>query len=210
MDLEQRVKTLEYEMKILKNEIQRTLLDIQEQVLVHYYPALRTEEAVPTDGIVQAVEAIRAKQVTAPAPAAAAPVSVAPPAPAPEPVAPPPLPIVKKVSLDEIRAAHSQPAAAQVPDQIRMLKLMEWAMACAAKIGGKRTAQVIEICHQRGFLTADLREVLVRIAGFNRGITAESVPTNDVLAELLRLADLIGHSAAPDDALTWMEEASIG
>ncbi|OGO39719.1 MAG: hypothetical protein A2Z03_05885 [Chloroflexi bacterium RBG_16_56_8] len=209
MDLEQRVKTLEYEMKILKNEIQRTLLDIQEQVLVHYYPALRTEEAVPTDGIVQAVEAIRAKQVTAPAPSAAAPISVVPLAPVP--VAPPPLPIVKKVSLDEIRAAHTQPVVApQVPDQIRMLKLMEWAMACAAKIGGKRTGEVIEICHQRGFLTADLREVLVRIAAFNRGITAASVPTNEVLAELLKLAELSCHPSAPDDALTWMEEASIG
>ncbi len=29
MELEQRVKTLEYEIKILKNEVQRTLLDIQ-------------------------------------------------------------------------------------------------------------------------------------------------------------------------------------
>jgi len=38
--LEQRVKTLEYEMKILKNQIQRTLLDIQEQILIHYYPTL--------------------------------------------------------------------------------------------------------------------------------------------------------------------------
>ena len=47
MELEHRVKTLEHEIKILKNEIQRTLLDIQEQVLVHYYPALRTEDAVP-------------------------------------------------------------------------------------------------------------------------------------------------------------------
>lgn len=58
MDLEQRVKALEYEMKILKNEVQRTLLDIQEQVLVHYYPSLRTEELVPT----QAMESIREKK----------------------------------------------------------------------------------------------------------------------------------------------------
>jgi hypothetical protein len=45
VELGQRVKTLEYEMRILKNEIQKTLLDIQEQVLIHYYPALRTEES---------------------------------------------------------------------------------------------------------------------------------------------------------------------
>jgi hypothetical protein len=41
MELERRVKTLEQEIKILKNQIQTTLREIQEQVLIHYYPALR-------------------------------------------------------------------------------------------------------------------------------------------------------------------------
>lgn len=43
MELERRVKTLEQEMKILKNQIQTTLRDIQEQVLMHYYPSLRSD-----------------------------------------------------------------------------------------------------------------------------------------------------------------------
>jgi hypothetical protein len=75
VELEQRVKTLEYELKILKNEIQRTLLDIHEQVLVHYYPSLRLEETQAPATVVQAVEAARAKQSrTEPAaPAASAP-----------------------------------------------------------------------------------------------------------------------------------------
>jgi hypothetical protein len=64
VDLEQRVKTLEYEMKILKADVQRTLLDIQEQVLVHYYPALRTEEEKPSEGTIQAIEALRSKQTS--------------------------------------------------------------------------------------------------------------------------------------------------
>ena len=67
MELEQRVKTLEYEMKILKNEVQRTLLDIQEQVLVHYYPALRTEESKPSEGTIQAIEALRSRPTGQPA-----------------------------------------------------------------------------------------------------------------------------------------------
>ncbi|MCA9901947.1 MAG: hypothetical protein KC433_27400 [Anaerolineales bacterium] len=40
MSLEDRVKELEEELKVLKNEIRATLLDIEEQVLVHYYPSL--------------------------------------------------------------------------------------------------------------------------------------------------------------------------
>jgi hypothetical protein len=63
MGLEQRVKTLEYEMRILKNEIQQTLLDIQEQILLHYYSSLRTEEPTPMDGLRQSVEAIQKKKV---------------------------------------------------------------------------------------------------------------------------------------------------
>ena len=81
MELEQRVKTLEYEMKLLKNEVQRTLLDIQEQVLVHYYPALRTEEEKPSEGTVQAIEALRSRQV-APSVAPAAPTPTGEPPPA--------------------------------------------------------------------------------------------------------------------------------
>ena len=44
MKIESRVEVLEHELKILKNEIQATLLDIREQVLNHYYPELRAEE----------------------------------------------------------------------------------------------------------------------------------------------------------------------
>ena len=62
-ELEGRVKTLEYEMKILKNEIQRTLLDIQEQVLIHYYPSLRMEdEGGSPPGVLQEFNSIQEKK----------------------------------------------------------------------------------------------------------------------------------------------------
>lgn len=43
MDLERRVKNLEQEVEILKNQIQSTLLDIQEKVLTNTYSSLRAE-----------------------------------------------------------------------------------------------------------------------------------------------------------------------
>ncbi|MBI5302720.1 MAG: hypothetical protein HY868_11325 [Chloroflexi bacterium] len=61
MELEQRVKALEYEVKILKNDLQRTLLEIQEQVLLHYYPSLRADDSKPSEGTIQAVDALRVK-----------------------------------------------------------------------------------------------------------------------------------------------------
>lgn len=51
MNLETRVETLEHEFKILKNEIEETLLEIQNQVLIHYYPALRAEDLTPPQEI---------------------------------------------------------------------------------------------------------------------------------------------------------------
>ena len=86
VDLEQRVKTLEYEIKILKADVQRTLLDIQEQVLVHYYPALRTEEEKPSEGTIQAIEALRSRQTPRPT----EPTATAVEAPAESPAAEPP------------------------------------------------------------------------------------------------------------------------
>jgi hypothetical protein len=47
MSLEIRIETLEHELKILKNEIENTLLEIQNQVLIHYYPSLRAENSAP-------------------------------------------------------------------------------------------------------------------------------------------------------------------
>ena len=48
MKIDNRVEALELELKILKNEIQNTLLEIREQVLNHYYPELRAEEPSQT------------------------------------------------------------------------------------------------------------------------------------------------------------------
>jgi hypothetical protein len=44
MKEESRIEALEHELKILKNEIHATLLEIREQILNHYYPELRAEE----------------------------------------------------------------------------------------------------------------------------------------------------------------------
>ncbi len=110
MELEQRVKALEYEMKILKNEVQRTLLDIQEQILVHYYPQLRIEETKPSDGTVAAIEAIRQRQANQASASAPEPIAPAAPVPSPVPAAPSmtAVPTIKKVSLDEIREAQNE------------------------------------------------------------------------------------------------------
>ncbi len=99
MDLEQRVTMLEQELQILKNQIQATLLDIQEHLLTNTYPALRAE----------------AQPETAPL----MPVSAKPAAPAePEGTPAPPTgqPLVRQVSLQDVQAPQP-PAPSRVPER---------------------------------------------------------------------------------------------
>ncbi|MCA9969372.1 MAG: hypothetical protein KC425_04105 [Anaerolineales bacterium] len=65
-------------MKLLKSQIQKTLLDIQEQVLVHYHPALRT-----ADSASEAEEPVAEWETAVPSPIS----SVAPSAPSAAPSA---------------------------------------------------------------------------------------------------------------------------
>ncbi len=61
-ELEQKVKVLEYDVKALKSEFQRSLLDMQEQLLIHYYPSLRADDTSPTEGVIQSLQQIRQKR----------------------------------------------------------------------------------------------------------------------------------------------------
>lgn len=64
MKIETRVEKLELELKLLKSEIQRTLLDIQEQILIHYYPSLRAEEAETPERLNAMMGSLQAERQT--------------------------------------------------------------------------------------------------------------------------------------------------
>jgi hypothetical protein len=200
MELEQRIKTLEYEFKILKNEIQRTLLDIEEQVLIHYYPTLRTEDSAPSEGIAQAVEALRARQAAESGPT-------------------PTVPAARKVSLEDARAEQSvktvppsaaAPASRKGMDQATMVKLSEWVSSSAHKIGGERTAKLIETSTNHGIMAPELKDVLKRLASLNKEAPPEKVAVNQVLGALLKLYELMGRAANVEEALALIEEAQLG
>jgi hypothetical protein len=199
MELEQRVKTLEYEFKILKNEIQRTLLDIEEQVLVHYYPALRAGDSAPPEGIVQAVDSIRAKQGAGSASA-------------------PAMPMAKKVSLDEIRTAGvpapvqaaGAPSNGKGMDQAALVKLSEWVSSSARMIGGEHTGKLIEVSVSNGIVPSEFRDVLKRLASLGKEAPPAEVAVNEVLGALLKLYELMGRVANVEEALSLIEEARLG
>jgi hypothetical protein len=219
MELEQRVKALEYEIKILKNEIQRTLLDIHEQVLVHYYPTLRLDENEVPAPVIQAIEAARAKlPVRSPAAAAVEPAvtpaeSVAPPAVPVVPATPEdtPAPAVKKVSLGEIRAAREVAPAAPAGDpQANLIKLVEWAVNSTTKFGHERTTQLIDALNKKGIVDRATKNALFQIIALNKSAEPAQVVVNDILDELLKFDKLVGRTADAEEALTLIEEAGLG
>ena len=203
--LEQRVKALEYEMKILKNEVQRTLLDIQEQVLIHYYPSLRAEEETPTEGILQSLEAIRRKkQASGEAPN--------PPGAQPE---------VKMVSLGDVKAGQEEtPGSLEGEvsspseggeDQSRIMELSGWVSNTAQKIGGERTGRLIQACTNKGIIAPDIEGSLLRLTGLISVDSApEQVAVNEILGALLKLNELLGRGSDIEEALSIIEEASLG
>jgi len=210
MELEQRVKTLEYEMKIVKNEIQRTLLDIQEQVLIHYYPTLRLEETAVPKTVTDTLEQLRAKSANEAKPGNE-PVKPASEPKAASPETPSNPTTIKKVSLDEVHAAQAQlisePDAANA---INIVELVNWATKSSARIGSERVKQVIRAYGKKMVIPSEMKNVLVQVVSLDTSRGPEKVEMDDLLIELAKFDAALGRPANPQSAKALIEEAGIG
>jgi hypothetical protein len=200
MELDKRVKALEYEIKILKSEIQRTLLDVQEQILLHYYPSLRSEEG-GSSGVMQSIQSVQESLGK----------MDQPPAEPAEPVA------VRQTSLEEIRGGGGggpspvQPAAAQEEGAAVMAQLSNWAGTCVEKLGAERTGRLLEACGNRGVLDAETKAALSRVVTMSKDDNPPgAVAVNDTLGLILNLYQLLGRPTDVEEALSTIEEAGLG
>ena len=153
MDLEQRVQLLEQEMEILKNQIQHTLLDIQETVLTQAYPSLRSEASAP---------AVKPDPIEAPADAPA----VVSNGKNPLPPADTTSPNVRRVSLDDIaRPTDRQPVPARQnhnqKKQSPAQRLEAWATKRINKVGVEQTRWQIYQYAEQGRLSTKARDYLL-------------------------------------------------
>ena len=192
MDLEQRVKMLEYEVKVLKNEIQMMLLDIQEQILVHYYPALRIDDSTPAAGTIQSLESIRGRRAELGGLSASA--------------------ETKQAPREELPAGASvSPGTEERAGKEPVLKLSGWVSSSVKRIGGQRTGKLIETCVDQGWIARDSMKVLLRLASLGSdGNVPEVVAVNEILGTLLELSQTLGRGSDVEEALTIIEEANLG
>ena len=165
MDLEKRVEALEQEVEILKNQIQATLLDIQEQILTNAYPSLRSGTSTTADGL-------RGPDETRPSP-----IKTFRPHEETGSDTPPmngvTMTDVRKVSLDALdRAPAPAPVAesqAKPVDWSTMDELEEWLSVKVEKIGPERTRQLIHMYHENGRFEADMVDTLIRFVDLYDG-----------------------------------------
>jgi hypothetical protein len=168
MDLEQRVETLEQELQILKNQIQTTLLDIQEQILTNAYPSLRAEEISPPPGMKSSSKngaPITTLSFNTPSTdetqGAMSGDSGS-------------IPNVRQVSLDDLEtdtrkptspkvSPTPQPTAGEQPLDWQVVEeLEEWATDKVKNIGVKRTKKLVEMYAEQGRFSAAEEETLLQ------------------------------------------------
>jgi hypothetical protein len=225
--LEQRVKTLEYEIKILKNEVQRTLLDIQEQILVHYYPTLRADNEGPSEGTIQSIEEIREKKrqlggderQAQSQPSSSRNATVKAHAGAGNPM--------KEVTLDEARAMKASPDGGdgqsegssdgpsmeeiEGKEQDEMVILSGWVSSTAKRIGKDPTSKLVRSYIEQDILSPHVEQPLLRLVGLiDQSDTPDNVAVNDILRAVMKLDELLGRNSDIDEALSVIEQAGLG
>jgi hypothetical protein len=210
MSLETRVETLEHELKILKNEIESTLLEIQNQVLIHYYPSLRAEELTPPKELLT----LRERSTQA--------------GPQPKESADPPLlrdnqkPLVKtkELSLSAIKGkadVGSLPAKGEPPrtkTQITPLKqqvtalpaaarnqaalpyIAKWVNESVAKIGKELTQNMVTSSASADDVAPAITDLLLQFVTLcDEAYPPEQVDTNELMDVLLKLNKMVDQVA---------------
>jgi len=222
MELEDRVKTLEDELKILKNQIQSTLLDIEEQVLIHYYPTLRAEDTSPAEDVMGSLESIlsedgdEAPEETSTLPRVEegplkvrgalkeTPTSVG--------GQPPPRSEEEKESSIS-RGGQPPVRSEEETNWDTWTELVEWVSHSVEKIGGERTGKLIERYAREGSLPLDVKNILLGLISLSDdGNPPEAVGKAETLGILLALNKALGLSRKSDVAmaLSLIEEENLG
>ncbi len=217
MALEDRVKALEEEVAILKGQIHCTLLEIQEQVLTHYYPDLRAQHTPPdAAGTVQGARRRGSLWQGAPQPGPLA-------AELPEEgrthgVGPGPEPGEDAQAHPHAPgpAARLDPLANGTPDRDRLdwttiTRLMQWATESVQRIGRRRTVRAIEACARGGHIDEGVQETLLKLIALDdMEPEANQVSPETMRQVLLSLNEVLGYVSNEVEAQWLMGEGDVG
>jgi hypothetical protein len=210
MELTEKVSQLENEIKVLKNEVQAVLLDLRESCLNFENPfntqgpsaggqpiavnlQSPTKEPEPKDAPTKAKKEIELVEETKPAVDE----------PEPEPV----------TAREEVTRAEGlkmdtgfQPVAplnsrsAKV-DITTIAALTGWVSESTKQLGRERTEAVLDMAEVMGYLSRDLKAILLKLIYLAPEGHYEDVPTREYLNSLLKIASLLGADNKSEAAL---------
>lgn len=181
MELEDRVVTLEHEIKILKNEIQQTLLDLREFLLTTTYPELNGEETSDNmDALVRDEEESVSRLGITPS---------------------------KEEGGSGGRSRRSDTEAGTVSLGTRrppsLTALMAWAGESVQRIGKERTLQALKAWASSGHLAKETEKLLAQLIAMSEDEEpTEKVRVQDILQVLMALGELLGEDMTLADALS--------
>ena len=225
MTLEDRVRVLEDEVGILKDQIRNTLLEIQEQILIHYYPSLRADPS-PADGgallsrgnpTARNASTFTGLQRVAidssgPTPEEPERETLPPAGQGHSPWSPePPAELAEQARDPSPEPAAHQPAATHNTVPPPITRLMEWASDSVEKLGRERTIRAIEAYAKGGYLDPAIKDTLLQLLALSDEPALVERVSLRVIAEILRqLNEILGHEPDLTVAQAFLEEAHIG
>jgi hypothetical protein len=227
VELNQKVKELEDQLKLVKNEVRETLLDIREHVLKLGNPFTRTgispnewegelQQQVapdvqrttpePVEGQVRKItlesEEGQVQKMT-PEPEEAMPRAEKSGAKGSETVQ-----LDGQISPDRGLYPYPTPRFGQVEGRngevplFTIAALTQWASKATRRIGQERVEAILDVYQMTGRLSAQLKQVALRLTCLGEGGEPESqVTTKDCIAVLVELDGLLGQDARPESAL---------
>ena len=207
MELNQKVQELEDQLKLVKNEVRETLLDIREHVLKRSNPFTRSElspreweeevqKTTPED------EEGQVRRITLEDKEA--------------------MPKVEKSGVrgDETAQRGGQlspdrglqpsptPRFGQVEGHdgevhlFTIAALTQWASNATKRIGRERVEAILDVYQMTGRLSGHLKEIALRLTCLGeKGEPERQVTTKDCIVLLIELDSLLGHNARPESAL---------
>ena len=198
MDVERRVKVLEDEIKILKNQIQNTLLDIQEEIV----GSAGVDKRATRTNAQQASTPMEAAEQLAPAVAASLPAAAY---------------AVKQVSARDSEPVAVAPRTVSAAGDTRpapdmdlamFARLVAWAKNGASRAGSAATRQALEVAVSNGQLPQVMRANLEALLPKEDGQPAADI--GEVFAIYLELNALLSRDAQVSGPIAVMEARNGG
>jgi len=190
MAIEDRIKALEDESKVLKNVIQATLLDIQKEILTHYYAS------EPSEGEATAGNAgwQRERSTGMPSPEGVRPSKDN-----------------EKASGTMAEAGGELPfrstATGQELDHVclqdreiwaTVAKLLIWLSESVSELGRERVAKTIKMYGAYGYISPEMQKVLMALIAFSREETQpEQFGLKHLLEKLAELSNILSIGGQP-------------